>query len=88
MEKKLTWEEIEKQYDREWVQLVDFDWPEEEAYPRAGVVAAHARKRREFDALIAKTPQENSALLYVGKRELPPGVILNANLHQWHPSNA
>ena len=83
MTERLTWEEIEAQYDRQWVQLVDFDWPEEEALPRAGIVVAHAKTRREFDAIIAEAPQENSALLYVGKREIPPDVVLSANLHQW-----
>jgi len=25
MEKKLTWKEIEKQYNQEWVELIDYD---------------------------------------------------------------
>ena len=83
MKKKLTWQEIEKQYDREWVQLVDYDWPEDEPLPRSGVVVVHAKARRDFDAMIARTPQENSALVYVGERQIPPGVVLSANLHQW-----
>ena len=32
MEKKLTWEEISRRYDKQWVELVDYDWPEEELY--------------------------------------------------------
>ena len=38
MEKKLTWEEIKKHYNQEWVELVDYDWPDTEPYPRDGVV--------------------------------------------------
>ena len=83
MAEVISWEDITKLYDREWVQLVDFDWPEEEALPRAGAVVVHAKTRREFDAMIAEIPQENSALLYVGNRKIPPGVVLSANLHQW-----
>jgi hypothetical protein len=30
MAEKLSWEEIKKNYDQEWVELVDYDWPEED----------------------------------------------------------
>jgi hypothetical protein len=83
MEKKLTWDKIEKLYNRQWVQLIQYDWPEREALPRAGVVRVHAKTRQEFDRLIAREPQKNSALLFVGERKIPPGVLLSANLHQW-----
>ena len=82
MEKKLTWQEVEERFDREWVQLVDYDWPEDEPLPRSGVVVVHAKARHDFDAMIARAPQENSALVYVGERQIPPGVVLSANLHQ------
>lgn len=88
MGKKLTWQEIEKLYDREWVQLVDYDWPEEESLPLSGVVTVHAKSRREFDELILKEQQEDSALVFVGERKIPPDVILNANMHQWKITTA
>ena len=81
--KKMTWREIESKYHHEWVQLVDYDWPEEEPLPRSGIVGAHAKTRKKFDSLILKNPQKESALLFVGKREIPAGVVLSANLHQW-----
>ncbi|RIL08934.1 MAG: hypothetical protein DCC75_07710 [Proteobacteria bacterium] len=88
MLKKLTWSEIQDEYDREWAQLIDYDWPEEEPLPRGGVVVVHAKTRREFDQLIRQEPQEDSALLFVGERKIPPGVVLSANLHQWKPTTA
>lgn len=81
--KKLDWQEIEKLYDKEWIQLIDYDWPEEEALPFSGVVVAHAKSRKDFDKLITETFYDNSALLFVGERELPPNTFLSANMHQW-----
>ena len=75
--KKMTWEEIEHQYNQEWIELVDYDWPEEEAYPRAGIVRVHAHSRKEFDQLAAKDAPANSAYVYVGRRELPPNTFLS-----------
>lgn len=83
METKLSWQEIEKLYNREWVQLVDYDWPEEEPLPHSGVVTVHAKSRRKFDRLILKEKQKNSAIMFVGERKIPHDVILNANMHQW-----
>lgn len=80
---KLTWDEICRRYDQQWVELVDFDWPEEEPDPRSGIVRVHAAKRKDFDQLILQDPPEYSALLFIGERELPPGIIWSMNLHQW-----
>lgn len=80
---KLSWENIQKQYDREWVQLINYDWLEENPLPSAGVVRVHAKTRQEFDRLIAEEPQPDSAILFVGERKIPPGVVLSANMHQW-----
>jgi len=82
MAKKLTWEEIKKQYDQEWVELVDYDWPDTDTYPHSGIVRVHAKTRREFDQLILQDPPEMSALVYVGMPNRKPGVILSANLHR------
>ena len=48
MEKKLTWQEIEQKYNREWVQLVDYEWSEGEPFPAVGVVRVHAADRKDF----------------------------------------
>ena len=85
MEEKISWEKISELYDKEWVQLVDYEWLDEEALPRSGVVAAHARSRKEFDELICNQLQKSSAVVYVGERDIPEGVFFSANLHQWKP---
>lgn len=82
--KKLTWQQIKELYDKEWVELIDYDWPEEEAYPRAGVVRVHAKTRKEFDKLILHDPPADAALIFVGEREIPTNLILSANLRRWH----
>ena len=66
MNEKLTWNEIEAKYDREWVELVDYDWNETESYPEMGVVRVHSNTRDEFDRLTANNPPENSAYIFVG----------------------
>jgi len=75
--KKLSWAEIEKLYDQQWVELIDFDWPEDEPLPKSGVVRVHAKTRKEFDRLAADNAPTNSAYVYVGRRELPPNTFLN-----------
>jgi len=83
MKNKLTWAEIKKQYNQEWVELVDYDWPDEEPYPRQGIVRVHAKHRKDFDNLINEDPPSDSAFIFVGERLPEPGVIYSANLHQW-----
>jgi hypothetical protein len=63
---KLTWEEIRKRYDGEWVKLVDYVWEEDQPYPAEGVVLVHARTRREFNELALRHPTADCARLFVG----------------------
>ena len=77
--KKLSWKEIEKQYDQQWVQLIDYVWEEGEPYPASGVLQFHASNRRDFDRLSRENPVEDAACVFVGKPKIPPGVILSAN---------
>jgi len=79
---KLNWEEIERLFNQEWVELVDYEWIDTETHPRFGVVRVHAKSRKEFDELILNDPPERSALVYVGKPPRMPGVILSTNLHR------
>jgi hypothetical protein len=88
MAEKLTWNEIEKLYDHEWIELVDFDWPDMETHPINGVVRVHTKSRIEFDKLINLDPPESSAYVFVGKRELKPGEIVSLNRHQVQIDNA
>lgn len=66
MTEKLNWVEIKKRFDREWIELVEYDWPESETHPRAGIVRVHAKSRAEFHQTVAKLPPVDSAILYVG----------------------
>ena len=67
MEKKLTWEEIEKQYDQEWVLLDQCEWLEEEIDPRSGIVRFHAKDRSEFDRMLSTLePGFDAAIVFVG----------------------
>jgi hypothetical protein len=67
MKKKLTWEKISKHYDQEWVELVDYDWPETDLYPHSGIVRVHAKTRAEFDDLADRDPPFDSAYIFVGE---------------------
>lgn len=77
MEKKLTWEEILKLYDQEWVQLIDYDWPEGTPYPRDGVVCVHSRDRKEFYQIMKglEPKPDDSAIVYVGTPRRDSNVI-------------
>jgi hypothetical protein len=83
MSKKLSWNEIQKQYDGEWIELVDYDWDETEPDPEAGVVRVHSKNRKEFEDLVRKAPPEDSALLFVGKIVVPEGMTISSNLNQF-----
>ena len=66
MSKKLTWEQIKELYKQEWVELVGYDWPDENPDPRAGIVRVHAKDRAEFDRLAAIDAPSDSACVFVG----------------------
>ena len=81
METKLTWEQIEKEFNQQWVELVDYDWPDEEPYPRSGVLRTHCGEKKEFYRQCRREPMPNdSAILYVGPPHLPHGVIFSPSL--------
>lgn len=78
--KTLTWQQIEEKYDQQWIQLIEFDWPEGEVRPRSGCVRIHAQTRREFNRLVLEADGVNAARIYVGKHSLPEGTILSSNI--------
>jgi hypothetical protein len=77
MAEKLTWEEIEKLYNQEWVQLVDYDWPDGTPYPKSGFVRTHATDRKDLYRLMkALEPKpDDSALVFVGTPPHAPNTI-------------
>ena len=88
-DQKLSWEEISKQYNQQWVELVDYEWSDGEANPCGGVVRVHAADRKTFYSLANKSPRpENSAILFVGKAELPPGTVLCSSLMRIEHANS
>ena len=89
MEKKLTWEEIKKRYDQEWVELVDYDWPDGESHPRSGTLRSHAATRKSFicnaDESLFLMIQQSSTW---GHHECPMGsFFLRLSFGSHHASN-
>lgn len=80
--KKMTWDEITKHYDQEWVELIDCDWPEEEINPRSGIIRVHSNDRSDFYKLVAAQPSLDSAIVFVGKAKLPPGVVFSPGMRR------
>ena len=64
--KKLSWDEIRRLYDQEWVHLIDFDWEDGTPYPTAGVIHLHAKTRKEFDNLMITSAPIAGARIFVG----------------------
>ena len=86
MGNKLTWQEIEQRYNQEWVQLVDYEWPEGEPFPSGGIVRVHAPDRKDFYRIVKETPQRpsDSAFVFVGNPAKEPGIVHN-NFHKVLP---
>ena len=80
---KLSWEQIQKMYDKEWVQLVDYDWPDGEPFPKSGIVRTHHPERKQFYHKVSQiTPKPtDSAFIFVGIPLKDPGVI-HTNFHK------
>jgi len=80
MNKVMTWQQIEEEHNGQWVQLVDYDWPEEETYPRTGKVRLSAPTRKEFNRLVLEKEPVDAARIYVGEHKLPEGSIISSNI--------
>ena len=80
MENKLDWNEISSKFNQEWVELVDYDWPDGEVNPLAGVVGVHAFERREFYQLLKENGSnaEDRAFVFVGQPKRPEGIIFSS----------
>jgi len=77
--KRLTWDEICKQYDKEWVHLIDYDWTDGQPYPNSGIVRIHARDRKDFDDKMLSSDPISGARLFVGKIEGSEDLIMMGN---------
>ena len=86
MGEKLTWKEIEKLYDQQRVELVDYDWAERDPYPRAGVVQSRGSDKKEFYRQCNREPvAADSAILFVGVYRLPEGTVFSPSLIRVEP---
>lgn len=78
--KKLSWQEIKSDFNQEWVELVDFDWPEGEPFPVTAKVKAHASNRKDFykQLELEVSKPKDCALLFVGDpTDKPEGGYLS-----------
>ena len=76
MENRLTWDEIKRCYDQEWILLEDYEWPDEDIDPKGGRVTLHARTRVEFDKLLQQNDEtlgKEVAILYTGQPLISQG---------------
>lgn len=77
MKNKLNWNEILDLYDNQWVELIDYVWPDNQIDPSSGIVRVHAKSRKEFNRLVAKLPYIDSAFVYVGTPKLSQNFLIN-----------
>ncbi len=86
MTQKVTWEEIEKLYDQQRVELVDYDWPEGDPHPKSGVVRSHSADKKDFYRQCKLEPVPNdSAIVFVGPPRTPEGTIFSPSLIRFEP---
>lgn len=82
MKKSTSWKEIQASYDGEWVELIEYDWPEGKPFPVSGEVRVHSKNRREFYQQAKVNPPKDSAILYVGKPKIPEKSVLSSSVMQ------
>ncbi len=83
---RLTWDEIEKSYDKQWVELVDYDWPDEDPYPRSGVLRSHHSDKKAFHQMARREPvPKHSAILFVGRPDIPENLYFSPSLIRVQP---
>ena len=80
MSKSLSWNEIEQLFDRQWIELVDYNWPEGKPFPISGTVRVHSADRKEFYKLAKSEAPVDSAILFVGKPDIPANTVLCSSI--------
>ena len=79
---KQTWNQIEKDFNNQWVELIDYDWQQGKPFPNSGVVRVHASNRQDFYKLAKVNPPNDSAILFVGNPDIPTNTILCSSIMQ------
>jgi len=84
---KQSWDQIEKAFCNQWIELVDYDWQEGKPFPTAGTVRVHSSSRQDFYKQAKINPPKDSAILLVGKYEIPDKKILCSSIMQIRDEN-
>lgn len=72
---RLTWDEIQQQFDQQWVELIEYDWPEGDYHPLSGIVRTHGADKRQFHQECRREPlPDDSAFLFIGRKPWPPNT--------------
>jgi hypothetical protein len=79
---KQSWSQIEINFANQWVELVDYEWQEGKPFPDSGIVRVHASDRQEFYKLAKVNPPKDSAILFVGKPNIPANTFLCSSIMQ------
>lgn len=66
MRQRLSWNQVKKLYEGQWVELVDFEWDWNNAYPRWACVGLSADSREE---LLSLSTNDESLILFIGAAE-------------------
>ena len=86
MDKRLTWEEIKAQFDQQWIQLVDYDWPEGTPYPRSGIIRTFGNDKKDFHKRCQEgNVPKDSAFLYVGHKKSFDSSVFSPSLIRFEP---
>ncbi len=64
--KRYTWADLNKKFQGEWVELIEFEWSESSAHPRWARVRHHANSQRELQEMIRRsTAFEGAVTLFI-----------------------
>ena len=70
MNNRLTWSQIKELFEGQWVELVDFEWDWNRAYPKHARVRNFASDRSVLISKINNSPlQADSVVLYTDATE-------------------
>lgn len=78
MERKMTWDEMKREFPNEWLLIVDYD-TDKSGHVLEGVVARHSAEKDEVYRLPAL--DKPSAFKYTGESTFPGGWRAHAEHH-------
>jgi len=63
----MRWQKIKEIFNGQWVELANFEWDWDHAFPKTAQVTHHAQDRDELLAMIEETGKApDGVILYVG----------------------